>query len=66
MYDFAVVVVDHDKVGKLGRCGTHTRHVAAVRPLVDADVDFLDCSGRWSEVGVATHYNYYSNILQNH
>ena len=69
MYNSAVVVdlaVDEidDKVGKekLGRCRTHTRHVAVVRPLVDADVDFLDCSGRWSEVGVATHYSFVKRV----
>ena len=39
--------------------------MAAVRPLVDADVDFLDCSGRWSEVGVATHYKVVAALVYN-
>ena len=38
-----------DNVGeeeeKLGRCGAHTRHAAAVRPCADADVEMRQMHG---------------------
>ena len=45
---------------KLGRCGAHTRHAAAVRPCADADVEAHVVVVVVVDVGVATHYSVYS------
>ena len=59
IYNFAEPLVD-DNVGeeeeKLGRCGAHTRHAAAVRPCADADVEAHVVVVVVVDVGVATHY----------